>query len=200
MNRKLIAMTGMVAITLGGLLGRAGLARAGADAGAKDGVAAKAAFARLKTLAGTWKGQLISTDAAAKPKECPAGHGAESTVTYRLTGAGSDLVETQFPGTCHEMVSVYHLDGEDLRMTHYCAMGNQPRVKLDRAHSRPDHLIFVFDGGSNLNPEKDMHIHGLEVTFHQDGRVTSAWQGYMGGKLAGTTAFLMTRQGESSHD
>lgn len=190
----------MATMILGGLLGRAGLARAGEDAGAKDGVDAKAAFARLKTLAGTWTSHTASAQGAAQKKEHSDAHAAESTVTYRLTGAGSALVETQFPGTGHEMVSVYHLDGDDLRMTHYCALGNQPRVKLDRVHSRPDHLIFVFDGGSNLNPKKDMHIHGLEVTFHQDGRVTSAWEGYRGDKKAGTTSFVMTRRGGNGHD
>ena len=96
------------------------------------------------------------------------------------------------------MVSVYHLDGDELRMTHYCAAGNQPRLKLDRAKSRPDHLIFAFDGGSNLDPKKDMHIHGLEITFHEDGRVTSAWEGYMGGKSFGNTSFVMTRQDEKA--
>ncbi len=94
------------------------------------------------------------------------------------------------------MVSVYHLDGDDLRMTHYCAARNQPRLKLDRAKSRPDHLIFVFDGGTNLDPKKDNHIHGLDITFHEDGRVTSAWDGYAEGKLYGTTAFVMTREKE----
>ena len=98
------------------------------------------------------------------------------------------------------MVSVYHLDGDDLRMTHYCAARNQPRVKLDRANSTPDHLIFVFDGGTNLDPQKDMHIHGLQITFHEDGKVTSAWEGYQEGKKAGTTSFVMTRQpGSESH-
>jgi hypothetical protein len=112
----------------------------------------------------------------------------------KTTSAGSALVETQFPGSNHEMVSVYHLDGEDLRMTHYCAAGNQPRVKLDRIHSKPDELIFVFDGGSNLDPEKDMHIHAVKITFHEDGKVTSAWEGYAGGKKAMTTTFKLTRQ------
>jgi hypothetical protein len=200
MSRKLMGMVGMATIVLGGLLGRAGLAQAGENATAKDGVDAKAAFARLKTLAGIWKGQVDSAQEAAKKKEHSERHPAESTVTYRLTGAGSALVETMMPGTDHEMVSVYHLDGPDLRMTHYCAIGNQPRVKLDRVHSRPDHLIFVFDGGSNFNPAKDMHIHGLEVTFHEDGRVTSAWESYAGGKTAGIHAFIMSRQGGGSHD
>jgi hypothetical protein len=183
-------------VLLGGVLGGSRLAGAGDDAGAKGGVEAKATFARLKTLVGTWTTQLGDADAneAARKKEHQEEHGAQATVTYRLTGAGSALVETQFPGSGHEMVSIYHLDGDDLRMTHYCAAGNQPRVKLDRAHSQPDHLIFVFDGGSNLNPKKDMHIHGLEITFHKDGRVTSAWEGYQDGKKAATMSYVMTRQ------
>jgi hypothetical protein len=181
------------------VLGGVGLASAGDDTPAKEGVEAKAVFARLKTLAGTWKPELAASGEAAKLKEKAeehkAEHGAEPSVVFKLTGAGSALVETQFPGAAHEMVSVYHLDGDELRMTHYCAAGNQPRLKLDRAKSRPDHLVFVFDGGSNLDPKKDMHIHGLEITFHEDGRVTSAWEGYAGGKSFGTTNFIMKRQG-----
>jgi hypothetical protein len=152
----------------------------------KGGVDAKTAFKQIKTLAGTWKSQASG--------EHQDEHKGESTVNYKLTGAGSALVETQFPGEAHEMVSVYHLDGDDLRMTHYCAIGNQPRVKLDRAKSTPDHLIFVFDGGTNLDPLKDHHIHGVTITFHKDGKVDSTWEGYDGGKAAGTTTFALTRQ------
>jgi hypothetical protein len=177
-----------------GLLGGAGLSPAGGKDKANEGVDAKAAFARLKTLAGTWKAQIAQGHEAAKKQEHEDQHPSEATVTFRLTGAGSALVETQFPGQSHEMVSVYHLDGNELRMTHYCAAGNQPRVKLDRAHSQPDHLIFLFDGGTNLDAGKDMHIHGLEITFHQDGKVTSTWEGYMDGKSAGKAAFAMTKQ------
>ena len=113
-------------------------------------------------------------------------------VIYRLTGAGSALVETDFPDSGHEMVSVYHLDGEDLRLTHYCAAGNQPRLKLDRASSTPTRFVFVFDGGSNLDPAKDMHIHGMIMTFEKEGEVEAAWEGYAGGKPAGTTHFNLT--------
>ena len=166
---------------------------------AKAGVDAKAVFARLKTLAGTWKCQISDQHkpGEAKDEEHKAkeeGHAKEASVIFKLTGAGSALVETQFPGSGHEMVSVYHLDGDDLRMTHYCAAGNQPRVKLDRTKSTPEHLIFVFDGGTNLDPAKDMHIHGLEITFHEDGKVTSDWEGYTDGKSAGKTSFQMTKQ------
>jgi hypothetical protein len=156
-----------------------------ADDAVKQGVDAKTAFDQIKTLAGTWKAEV-----SGKHKE---EHAGANSVTYKLTGAGSALVETQFPGSDHEMTSVYHLDGDDLRMTHYCAIGNQPRVKLDRVKSTPKHLIFVFDGGTNLNAEKDMHIHGLEITFHDDGKVTSAWEGYQGGKSAGITSFVLSK-------
>ena len=79
-------------------------------------------------------------------------------------------------------------------MTHYCAAKNQPRVKLDRANSTADHLIFVFDGGTNFDPAKDMHIHSLEIKFLADGKVSSAWDGYMDGKKASTTTFVLTRK------
>jgi hypothetical protein len=160
----------------------------------KAGIDAKAAFARIKTLAGTWKSQAPVEDKADHGKAKEEEHKGEKSVIYKLTGAGSALVETQFPGSDHEMVSVYHLDGEDLRMTHYCAAGNQPRVKLDRANSKPDELIFVFDGGTNLDPQKDMHIHGVKITFHDDGKVTSTWESYAGGKKAMTLDFNLTRQ------
>jgi hypothetical protein len=159
----------------------------------KAGIDAKEAFARIKTLAGTWKSQTTD-EQKADHAEKDEFHKEDKPVIYKLTGAGSALMETQFPGSAHEMVSVYHLDGEDLRMTHYCAAGNQPRVKLDRANSKPDELIFVFDGGTNLDPAKDMHIHGVKITFHKDGKVTSAWDGYADGKKAMTTTFVLTRQ------
>jgi len=161
------------------------------DKAAKAGVDAKTAFAKIKTLVGEWKGEISGEH---RGKEDGQHEKNDAIVTYRLTGAGSALVETQGPGTGHEMVSVYHLDGDDLRMTHYCAAGNQPRMKLDRANSAPDHLIFVFDGGTNLDPQKDLHIHGLEITFEKDGRIKSAWEAYTEGKSAGITAFNMSRK------
>jgi hypothetical protein len=192
------AVVACAIVILGGLR----TAGAGDDTPAKEGVEAKAAFSRLKKLAGTWKAETSMSGEAAKVKakaeEHKDAHGGAPSVVFKLTGAGSALVETQFPGAPHEMVSVYHLDGQELRMTHYCAAGNQPRLKLDRAKSRPDHLVFVFDGGSNLDPKKDGHIHNLEITFHEDGRVTSAWEAYAGDKSVGTTSFVMTRQDEAA--
>jgi hypothetical protein len=156
---------------------------ASARAGDGPGVEAKAAFAKLKTLAGEWTAEATE-----------GGHGGDhEKVVYKVTANGSAIMQNQFPGSDHEMISMYHLDGDDLRMTHYCAAGNQPRMKLDRKASTPDVLVFVFDGGTNLDPAKDMHIHGLKTTFKPGGRIEEAWDGYAGGKLAATTTFVLTK-------
>ena len=168
------------------------------DTPTKDGIEAEAAFKKLKTLVGSWTGKTSHDE---KKEEAKKDHEDampdEVSVTFKLTGAGSALVETQFPGMPHEMVSVYHLDRKELRMTHYCAARNQPHLKLDRAKSSPDEFVFVFDGGTNFDPEKDMHIHGLRIKFEKDGHVKSEWEGYTGGKKAGTTTFEMTRDKRS---
>ena len=144
------------------------------------GVDAKAAFERVKSLAGEW-----TTDAV-------PGH--KNLVTYRVTSNGSVVMETLFAGTDHEMVSMYYLDGDDLKMTHYCAMKNQPRVKLDRAGSTRDSYSFVFDGGSNLDPAKDMHMHSGRIRFEDGGVVKSEWDAYKGGKKAGTNTLVLKRK------
>jgi hypothetical protein len=174
-----------LALILGLLLGLAGPSRGDDKAAQSEGVTAKAAFKQLKSMVGTWSNKVKS--------DHPLGGNHDSKIVYKLTGAGSALVETDFPGAAHEMVSVYHLDGDDLRLTHYCAAGNQPRLKLDRARSTLSKMIFVFDGGTNLDADTDMHIHGLVVTFQPDGHVDCAWDAFMNGKSTGTTLFQLSR-------
>src|SRR5262245_31372960 len=65
----------------------------------------------------------------------------------KVAAAGSAVLETLFPGQPHEMVSVYHRDGADLVMTHFCSLGNQPRMKAD-PKAPANQLRFQFAGGS----------------------------------------------------
>jgi hypothetical protein len=147
-----------------------------ADTPAMD---AKAAFAKLKTLAGEWK--------AASPGK------PDGKIIYKVTANGNTVMETMFPGTDHEMVSMYFIDGDQLVMTHYCAMGNQPRLKFDMKSSKPDSLLFVFDGGTNLDPKKDMHIHGLRLNILDKGHVEANWESYEEGKSQGGMKFDMSK-------
>ncbi len=152
----------------------------GEDKAAPD---AKAAFAKMKTLAGEWTADAEGHGGADHPQK----------VIYKITAAGSTLMESQFPGSDHEMVSMYHLDGDNLLMTHYCAAGNQPRMKYDPKASKPGELVFAFDGGTNFDPAKDMHIHNMSVVFSDDKHVNESWDAFIKGKKAMTTKFTLTR-------
>jgi hypothetical protein len=132
-------------------------------------VAAEAGLAKLVALQGDWvdaTGQLGPPDAV--------------QVTYRVTGGGSAVVETLFPGTPHEMVTVYHKDGADLVLTHYCAAGNQPRMRARRIGE--DAIDFAFDGGANIDPARDMHMHSGRLEFVAGDELRAEWQGWEGGR------------------
>jgi hypothetical protein len=153
-----------------GMFALALVAPAGGDDKAAAGSGAES-LAKLKKLVGTW----VATDAAGKPTE-------QVVSVFKLTGGGSAVHETIFPGTPHEMVTLYHLDGKDLVMTHYCAAGNQPKMKA--VAGKENQIKFEFAGGTNLDPAKDMHMHEGSITFFDDGRIEWSWQGWSGGKPA----------------
>jgi hypothetical protein len=80
-------------------------------------------FERMRSLVGNWEGTLQWSGARSASGKLRA--------TYHLTGGGSALVEDlrMSETDVATMTTVYHLDGSDLRMTHYCAAMNQPRLK-----------------------------------------------------------------------
>jgi hypothetical protein len=114
---------------------------------------AQAKLEKMKSLVGTW----VQADNDGKPTD-------QVVSVIKLTGGGSAVSETLFPGQPQEMLSVYHLDGNDLLMTHYCALGNQPRMKAD-PKSPANKIVFQFAGGTNFDPKKDMHMHEGTLTF-----------------------------------
>ncbi len=108
---------------------------------------------KMKKLAGTW----VVADKDGKPT-------AEVQSIIKVTAGGSAVQETIFPGQPMEMVSIYTADGADLVMTHYCILGNQPRMKAD-PKSKSNEIVFHFAGGGNLDPNKDKHMHEATLTF-----------------------------------
>src|SRR5215207_2059755 len=76
------------------------------------------AWDALQTLQGTW----VKTE--------PGPDGKPSELVFKLTGNHSVLMETMFPGSKYEMQNAYHMDNDRLIVTHYCAQGVQPRMKL----------------------------------------------------------------------
>lgn len=130
-------------------------------------------FERMKKLVGTW----VAADKEGKATD-------QVVSIIKLTSGGSAIQETTFPGQPMEMVSVYHMDGPDLIMNHFCVLGNQPRLKAD-PKSGPNELHFVFTGGTNLNPAKDKHMHEGTLTFIDDDHIQISGVAWEDGKPMG---------------
>lgn len=158
--------------------------------GHAGGVEAQAAFKQLTSLAGTWRGEAEGEGADA---EAEADMLDQAIHEFRVSAAGTVVMETMGPGTEHEMINMYHIDGDDLVLTHYCAGGNQPTMRLDRAKSTVDKLVFDFTGGTNLDPAVDEHIHSAEIQLTDPKHLESIWEGYAGGKKVATMTFHLAR-------
>jgi hypothetical protein len=129
-----------------------------------------ATFEKLKSLAGTW----YEANQDGTPSDKIASE-------VRVTAGGSAVHETLYPGQPMEMISVYHLDGADLVMTHYCVLKNQPRLKADPT-SPANQIRWVFVGGSNLDPSKDTHMHSSTVTFVDEDHLELQGEAWENGK------------------
>jgi outer membrane lipoprotein-sorting protein len=71
-------------------------------------------FNALKTLSGSWS--MKSPD------------GKSATETYRVVSGDSAIIlEQNMPGEPN-MITMFHPDGQRTVATHYCSMGNQPRM------------------------------------------------------------------------
>ena len=131
-----------------------------------------AGLEKMKKLAGTW----LVADKDGKPTDQVAS-------VIKVTAGGSVVHETLFPGQPQEMVSIYSASGPDLIMTHYCVLGNQPRMKAD-PNSSEGQIVFQFAGGGNLDPKKDKHMHEATLTFVDDDHIEVKGTGWENGAPA----------------
>ena len=120
--------------------------------------AAQKSFDELKALDGSWEGKA------------PNGEAVE--VSYRVTSNGSALM-SEIKGK-EDMITMFHLDGERLLMTHYCGAGNQPRMV---ASASPDGKTFTFSflDATNLATPDAAHMHRLVISMPDANHHTEEW-------------------------
>jgi hypothetical protein len=121
------------------------------------------AFDKLKSLVGHWEAQ-------------PAGD-AKAAMDIQLTGQGSAVMETSHTvegGKPVEMVTMYYLDGGQLKMTHYCMAGNQPTMQATYTRETKT-LTFDFLGATNLKSPNDGHMHHAVYTFQDNDHLKTVW-------------------------
>jgi hypothetical protein len=103
-------------------------------------------FDLLKGMEGNWAGKNQQ--------------GQPIQVTFRLTAGGSALMSEILGRGPENMITMFHMDGERLLMTHYCGAGNQPRMKVIASDAKS--VSFEFVDGTNIGPG-DGHMQ--HVTF-----------------------------------
>jgi hypothetical protein len=179
---KNVWMKGMMALALFMGLGMAQMLRADMDA--KKGMETPkmpAEFDKVKALVGTWKG--TADMGGDKP--------GEVTNTFELTSNGTAILEKVCAGSPHEMVSMYCSEGGKLTMTHYCSVGNQPKMSLMK--STDNSLVFSMKGTTGIKSAKDMHMHAMTITWKDKDHITEDWSMYIDGKNQGAKPFVLTR-------
>jgi hypothetical protein len=132
-------------------------------------------FNSIKALAGDWDGtfQWIGTTRT-----------GPMNAKYYLTGNGSAVVEDLIADGSPNMTTVYHLDGRDLRATHYCAAGNQPRLKAVLPKEKADSINFEMIDITNLAKPEAGHVKGLELTLTPPNELTIRFTFTASGKEA----------------
>jgi hypothetical protein len=121
------------------------------------------AFAQLKSLVGHWEEQKASE--------------YKSTLDIELTAGGTTLLEKSRvleQGKPVEMITMYYLDGGQLKLTHYCMAGNQPTMRGTYAPETKT-LTFDFENATNLKSPNDGHMHHAVYTFLDNDHFKTTW-------------------------
>jgi len=145
-----------------------------------------AAIERMKSLLGTWKGKD------------PRGNRVD--VTYSMVADSTAMMESlDVGGTKESMVTVYTLNGGNTVLTHYCSMGNQPRMSLDAASSSDDALVYRYVDATNVRSERDPRMHDLTIRFRDRDHFSQEWFLRIEGKTTSTVyEFDRVKQPEQS--
>src|SRR5215470_408615 len=121
------------------------------------------AFEKLKGLVGDWQ-----TDSAATGK---------ATLHMELTSGGTALLEKfrmEENGKPVEMITLYYLDGDQIKLTHYCMAGNQPTM-AGTYDSATKTITFNFVSVSNLKTPDSGHMHHALYTFLDNDHFKTNW-------------------------
>lgn len=134
---------------------------------------AQKSFEKLKTLAGTWVGQLTTTPAV------PMVQGKFVQFSLRVTSRGNALVhELSVSGIPDHPVTMFYVDGDRLLLTHYCDAGNRPRMV---GKISPDGKTLEFDFLDLSGGNQTGHMHHAVVTIIDDNHHTEDWTYMMPG-------------------
>ncbi|MGC2473098.1 MAG: hypothetical protein WA485_02080 [Candidatus Sulfotelmatobacter sp.] len=118
---------------------------------------AEKAFTAIKNMPGTWEGSSV---------EGPV------KVTFKVTSGGS-AVMSEILGK-EDMISMFHMDNDRLLLTHYCAVGNQPRMQA-AVSPNGKVITFTYVDATNLATPDAAHMQQMILTVIDDNHHTEEW-------------------------
>jgi hypothetical protein len=121
------------------------------------------AFDRMKSLEGEWEVSVVEN-----------GKELSTVSTFRLVSGGSVLMNDLAPGTPHEMVTMFHKDGDDVLATHYCMMNNQPRMRAVSTE-QTNAVAFEFKDATNLPNPAAAHMAGVKFIILDSNHHIEEW-------------------------
>jgi hypothetical protein len=101
-------------------------------------------------------------------------------------------VETFPVNTANEMVTIYHLEGNEVVLTHYCTSNTQPRMKSSGLQGNV--LAFAFAGGANIDPAHTSHMHSARFEFVSPDEITATWENWNHGTSDHSATFRVVRK------
>jgi hypothetical protein len=141
----------------------------------------RVAFKKLQSTAGSWK-----------PVDPKSASQTAFRISYKSISRNSALVETFGNPAGAVTETVYHLDGDSLMATHYCAQGNQPRLRLQK-DSTANMLHFAFFDATNLKNETDSHLVEMRFTLLPDGHLRRE-ETYLGNGQRDVSELLLEKE------
>jgi hypothetical protein len=140
------------------------------------------AFERIKALEGEWRGR--------------SSKGWEDRVSFQIVAAGSCVVERSdfdaHPG--ETMFTMFHMDGDDLVLTHYCVAKNQPRLRATEISPDLKTIVFTFRDATNLRSRDQGHMDKAVFRFLDADRFTAQWTWYQDGQERWLETIELVRQ------
>jgi hypothetical protein len=131
---------------------------------ANAGLAAGAeAFEKLKSLVGHWETDKTNIQKASLDLELTSG-GTAVLEKFHMVEDGKPV----------EMTTLYYLDGDQIKLTHYCMAGNQPTMRGTYAPETKT-LKFELVSISNLKSPNDGHMHHAAYTFMDNDHFKTTW-------------------------
>jgi hypothetical protein len=128
----------------------------------------RALYDRFKKLAGVWEGNSTK--------------GWTERETVRVIAGESAVLFDSFdahPGQA--MLTLVHMDGDRLMLTHYCIAKNQPRLVASSISNDGKTVTFTFLDATNLASRDVGHMDKVRFEFADESHYASQWTWYQNG-------------------